>query len=149
MTGYIKSVLIYSAAFVACLAPFSGTCFSLEEDYEKAGMAFEHFIQCELTRKGTDVQFNNKPFTITTVNLFDVKKEGNLFIVTGAVQCWVNDSYQTLYAAVGIKKVLGNEKVSYYCIRKHDFSILASEILKYPYKYGCPWDRYRIDLTRD
>ncbi|MCP4021959.1 MAG: hypothetical protein GY729_08965 [Desulfobacteraceae bacterium] len=109
-------------------------------------MSFKNFIKCELTRTGATNHFNGKPFTITMIDLFDIQTESGLKIVTGAVKCFVINKHITLFAAVGIKQIMDKDEVNYYVIRKKDFSILATELLKYPYKERCPWTQYWIDI---
>lgn len=128
-------VLVLSAPAAASDDAFSG--------YE-AG--FKNFITCELTRTDAVDHFKGKPFKITMINLHNLQPESDMTILTGAVQSFVQDRYITLYAAVGLETIAGKEKVSYYVIRPKSFSILATELLKYPYKERCPWARYWIDL---
>ncbi|MBF0230825.1 MAG: hypothetical protein HQK63_14750 [Desulfamplus sp.] len=118
-----------------------------EEDSEKTKQCYENFMKCELTRTDADDHFNGKPFKIIMINLFSVVREGDIVIITGAVNCWVVDKYEKLYVAVGVKKVLDNEQVSYYVVRKKDFSILATELMNYPYKERCQWRQYWLDLN--
>ena len=117
-------------------------------DYEFAGYEarFRNFVTCELTRTEAVSYFKEKPFKITMIDLFDVKNEGDLTIVTGAIRCSVKDSFHVLYAALGVEELSGKEQVVYFTIRDKDFSILATELMKFPYKERCPWSRYWIDL---
>ncbi|MCP4672666.1 MAG: hypothetical protein GY857_15330, partial [Desulfobacula sp.] len=87
-----------------------------------------------------------KAFKITMIDFFDVQIESDMEIVTGAVQCFVVDKHITLYAAVGLKTIKDTKQVLYYTIRKRDFSILATELLKYPYKERCKWSQYWVDI---
>ncbi|MFA5902654.1 MAG: hypothetical protein WC836_01880 [Desulfobacula sp.] len=80
------------------------------------------------------------------INLFDVQIESDIKIVTGAIDCFVGDKYLTLYVAVGITKILEKEQVSYYTIRNNDFSILATELIRFPYKERCKWLQYWVDI---
>lgn len=114
--------------------------------FNKEEMSFKNFITCELTRTGAKTHFNGKPFTITMIDLFDVQIESDIRIVTGAVECFVDDKYMTLYAAVGITKNLEKEQVSYYTIRPKDFPILATELIRFPYKERCNWTQYWVDI---
>lgn len=116
-----------------------------EQQYRGATLRFENFIRCELTRTGAKDYFNGKPFKINMINLFDVRREGEITIFTGSFKCWVEDGYRTRYAAVGVEELYGKEKVSYFVVRKKDFSILATELMNFPYKERCPWARYWID----
>lgn len=115
-------------------------------DYERTRMSFVNFVRCELTRTNAKNHFNGKPFEITMINLFDVIQEGELLILTGAVDCFVEKKHEILYVAVGVKTLMANEKVSYFVVRKEDFSILATELMKYPYKERCGWSQYWIDV---
>lgn len=113
--------------------------------YERTRMCFTNFVRCELTRTGAVSHFNGKPFEITMINLFDAVHEGGLLIVTGAVDCFVGDKHQVLYAAVGVRTLMDREKVSFFVVRRQDFTILATELMKYPYKERCDWIQYWID----
>ncbi len=108
--------------------------------------SFKNFIQCELTRTQATNHFKGKTFKITMIDFFDVQIESDMEIATGAVQCFVVDKHITLYAAVGLKKIKGTKQVLYYTIRNRDFSILATELLTYPYKERCKWSQYWIDI---
>jgi hypothetical protein len=90
--------------------------------------------------------FDKKPFKITMIDLFDVQTESDITIITGAVECFVVDRSQTLYAALGLKSILGKEEVVYFTIRHEDFSILATQLMRFPYKERCKFTQYRIDL---
>jgi len=68
-----------------------------------------------------------------------------MLIVTGVLECWVVKHHEKLFFAIGVKKVLGHEKVSYFLNRKKDFSILASQLAGYPYKERCAWTQYWVD----
>ncbi len=137
---YFISAVMISGLFL------KGVALSDDSNYEKIKMSFTNFVRCELTRIDAPDYFNGKPFKITMINLFDVKKEGDLLIVTGTVNCWVVNKFTMLYAAVGIKKLLGHGKVYYFLVRKKDFSVLATQLERYPYKEGCPWTQYWIDV---
>lgn len=125
---------------------FLGNAFASDDEYSERQASFENFIRCELTRTGALNYFDGKPFTITMVNFFDIKKEGDIIIITGAVECWVLEKSQILYVVVGVKKIFEKNKVSYLVIRKMDFSILATELMNYPYKERCNWSQYWIDI---
>lgn len=118
-----------------------------ENEFSRYEAGFKNFLTCELTRTDAVNPFKGEPFTITMINLHDIQLESGMGILTGAVQCFVKDTYKMLYPAVGVEKVAGKEKVSYYTIRNHDFSILASELIRYPYKQRCPWSRYWTNLN--
>ncbi len=120
---------------------------SEDDSYERTRMCYENFMKCELTRTDADDHFSGNPFKIVMINLFSVVKEGDILIVSGAVNCWVVDKYETLFVTLGIKKVLDYEKVSYYVVRKRDFSIIATELMNYPYKERCQWAQYWLDLN--
>lgn len=114
-------------------------------DFNMASASFENFVRCELTRTGADDIFHGKSFEITMVNFFDMQAESDLKIATGAVKCFVEKKNETLFVALGLKQVLGKEKVSYYVIRPKDFTILATELTRYPYKERCSWSQFWID----
>ncbi len=128
---------------IACLPSYSSAD---DSAFNKEEMSFKNFITCELTRTGATDHFSGKPFKITMIDLFEVQNESDIRIVTGAVECFVGDKYLTLYVAVGITKTLEKEQVSYYTIRDKDFSILATEILRFPYKERCKWSQYWVDI---
>ncbi len=133
---------IYTAFFI-----FISNNFAAADEFEftQMEMSFKNFMTCELTRTDATDHFNGKHFSITMIDLFDIQHESDLKIVTGAVQCFVVDKHLTLYAAVGLKSILGKEQVVYYTIRHKDFSILATELIKYPYKERCKWSQYWVD----
>ena len=126
----------------------STTILADEFDFTTLEHQFKNFIRCELTRTDAVNHFNGQPFKITMIDLFDVQSESDLKIITGAVRCFIeqSQSYQTLYTAVGIKSIMDKPQVLYYTIRKKDFSILATELIKYPYKERCKWSSYWIDI---
>nr|NJM01337.1 hypothetical protein [Desulfobacula sp.] len=124
----------------------SWNSYAEESEYNAMEMRFKNFITCELTRTDATNHFKGKPFTITMIDLFDIQFESDIQIVTGAVQCFVDDQYITLYAAVGITKTLEKEQVSYYTIRDQDFTILATELIRFPYKERCKWTQYWVDI---
>lgn len=64
---------------------------------------------------------------------------GDILIVTGAVDCFVQDKHVTLFVAVGVRTLMGREKVDFLVVRKEDFTILATELMGYPYKECCTW----------
>lgn len=116
------------------------------DGFAKYEASFKNFITCELTRTDAVDHFKGQPFKITMVSLHNVVHESGLTILTGAVQCDVKDRYVTLYPAVGVETVVDKEQVTYYTIRDREFSILASELFRYPYAERCPWSRYWVDL---
>lgn len=126
------------------------TCNSMvladEFDYIRMERSFNNFIRCELTRTQAVNHFGGKEFTITMVDMFDVQSESGITIVTGAVQCFVDDKHVMLYAAVGLKPVLDHSQVLYYTIRKKDFTILATELIRFPYKERCKWSQFWVDI---
>jgi len=118
-----------------------------EFEFNRLEMSFKNFLTCELTRTGAKDHFAGRPFKITMIDLFDIQTESDLEIITGAVTCAVEGKPpQTLYAAVGIKKIMDTDQVLYYTIRDQDFSILATQLIKFPYKERCGWTPYWIDL---
>ena len=118
----------------------------MDAAFYKYEAAFKNFITCELTRTDAVNHFKGKSFSITMINLHNIQPESGIAILTGAVQCAVDGGYKTLYPAVGVRKLAGKDVVSYYMIRHKDFKILATELIRYPYKERCPWTRYWIDL---
>lgn len=132
--------LIFTAVFL----PWNS--YADDSGFSEMEMSFKNFITCELTRTDATNHFNGKPFTITMIDLFDVQIESDIKIVTGVVECFVGDQSQTLYVAVGITKLLEKEQVSYYTIRDQDFSILATELIRFPYKERCKWSQYWVDI---
>ncbi len=133
-------------SIIVILLLFSSPLLADEFEYNTMSASFKNFINCELTRTDATNHFNGKSFKITMVKMFDVQNESDLKIITGAVECYVGVKYLTLYVAVGLKSILGKDQVTYYTIRKEDFSILASELIKFPYKERCAWTQYWIDL---
>ncbi len=107
---------------------------------------FKNFINCEFTRSDAVDYFKGEPHKIVMINFFDAVNEGDILIVTGAVKFWVKDRHETLFVALGIKTLFGHDKVSYFVARKTDFSIMATELINYPYKERCAWSQYWIDL---
>ncbi len=132
--------LIFTAVFL------SWNSYADDSEFSEMEMSFKNFIICELTRTEATNPFNGKPFKITMIDLFDVQMESDLQIVTGAVQCFVDNQSLTLYVAVGITKLFEKEQVSYYAIRDKDFSILATELFRFPYKERCKWSQYWVDI---
>jgi len=121
-----------------------GSLFAQNEftNYERS---FKNFLTCEFTRTGAINHFKGKAFKITMIDVFEIQREGDLVIITGAVRCVVGDNFQVLYVALGVEKILDKEQVTYYTVRKNDFSILATELIQFPYKERCPWSRYWVD----
>jgi hypothetical protein len=136
---YLPALLLFSLVS----ATVSGAA---EDGFRRYEAGFTNFVTCELTRIGQGSYFQGKSVDITMINVFDVRPESDLVIITGAVQCFVEDTYQTLYAAVGVKTIMDKEKVMYFTIRPDDFSILATELMRYPYKERCGWSRYLLDI---
>ena len=121
-----------------------GTGRTADEPYDDLKAGFKNFIECELTRTDAVNHFQGKEFTVAMVNLFDVTSELDLTILTGAVKCDVQGKYQTMYVALGVRESKGKKVVSYFTIRHKDFRILATELMRHPYKERCPWARYWI-----
>ena len=141
----MKKIIILSFIFI--MAVFSSKSLIADDfEFNRMEMSFKNFIKCELTRTDATDHFNGKPFKISMIDLFDIQDESDIKIVTGAIECFVVDRHLTLYAAVGLKTILGKEQVVYYTIRDKDFSILATELIKYPYKERCKWSQYWIDI---
>ena len=132
--------------FILVLSIFIATGLPAGEyEYRVVEKQFQNFITCEMTRTDAVNHFKGKPFQITMIDLYSVQRESGVLICTGAVQCAVDESYQTLYAAVGIREIFGTEQVVYYTIRKKDFRILLTELARSPYKERCPWSEFWID----
>ncbi len=122
-----------------------GRLWAADGDYPEYDAGFKNFITCELTRTDAVDHFNGAPFTITMIRLHTIKRESGMRILYGAVQCSVGDGYHTFYVAIGVESVAGKKTVGYYTIRKQPFSILASELYRFPYMERCPWTRYWVD----
>ncbi|MEE4364472.1 MAG: hypothetical protein V2J08_11090 [Desulfotignum sp.] len=118
-----------------------------EAQFVRYEMGFKNFVTCELTRIGPTSYFKGKSVDITMIDVYEARTESGLVIITGAVQCFVEDTYKTLYGAVGVKTIMDREKVVYFTIRSKDFSILATELMRHPYKERCGWSRYRVDIN--
>lgn len=116
------------------------------DDFTRYEMSFKNFLTCELTRTGAIDHFKGKSFKVTMIDLFSLQRESDMVIITGAVRCVVGDSHHFLYVAVGVETILDKEQVTYYTVRDADFSILATELMKFPYKERCPWSRYWVDM---
>jgi len=143
----MKKIIILSFLFTFVFSFFlSKPLIADDFEFNRLEMSYKNFLRCELTRTEATLYFNGKPFKITMIDLFDVQDESDLRIITGAVECFVVDKHLTLYAAVGLKKIVGKEQVVYYTIREKDFSILATELIKFPYKERCKWPQYWVDL---
>ncbi len=142
MKKYFYLLIVILTAITLCIPVCAD-----EFEFHQLEMSFKNFLRCELTRTDGPDYFNGQPFTITMIDLFAVHEESDMKIVTGAVKCFVKNRYITLYAAVGVENILGKDKVSYFVIRHKDFTILATELFKYPYKDRCEWGPYRIDTA--
>ncbi|MFH1154503.1 MAG: hypothetical protein V1793_11875 [Pseudomonadota bacterium] len=116
-----------------------------EVEFGKIQSCFRNFFTCEMARSDADVYFDKKPFDIVSTHVSDVRTEGGLLVVTGTVTCWVAKKNETLFAALGIRTIMGHELVSYMTVRNQGFSILASELARFPYKPGCLWIQYWVN----
>ena len=144
---FLKTILIIFTTFIlSTQMPFVQDALAGDAEFNETKACFENFIRCELTRTSAENHFNGKAFTISMVNFFDIQKEGDLIITTGAVECWVSEKYINLFVAVGYKEIFEKKKVSYLVVRKKDFSIIATELMNYPYKERCDWSQYWIDI---
>lgn len=144
---FLKSYTVFFIFFILSISFLTRqNAFAGDAEFKETKACFENFIRCELTRTSAENYFNGKSFTISMVNFFDIKKEGDIIIITGAVECWVAEEHLNLYAAVGIKEIFEKKKVSYLAIRRKDFSILATELMNYPYKERCGWSQYWVDI---
>ena len=139
-----KITKICSALFIFFFT-FSGAVRGADQAFYELEAGFKNFIQCELNRTDAEHYFKGKNFTVTLVNLFNVTKELDITILTGTVNCDVQGHYRTLYVAIGLRELKGKKVVSYCTIRNKDFRILATELLRYPYKERCLWTRYWIN----
>ncbi|MCG8564762.1 MAG: hypothetical protein MI747_06735 [Desulfobacterales bacterium] len=119
--------------------------FAEGEELGQYEMPFKNFVTCELTRNGAKSPFKGKPFTIVSLDLYSVARELDLTVVTGAVHCFVKGDYKTLYVAAGVRKVVDRERVQYFLVRHKDFNILGTELMRYPYKQRCTWNRYWVN----
>lgn len=133
---------IVTILFILIASP----AFCDEFEFAVAEKRFENFIRCELTRTSAIDHFKGKQFQITMIDLFNIQSESEIKIYTGAIQCFVDKSYHTLYAAVGTEQILETEQVQYFTIRKANFQILATELIRHPYKERCKWSQYWIDI---
>ena len=140
---HLDSRIIFLIIITFFLA--SGSAFADDTAFEELRMRLNNFVKCEMTRTAATNHFGGKPFAITMINLFDSKKEGGMLIVSGAVQCWIEDHHETLHFALGVMELEDHDKVSYFVIRKRNFSILATELMRFPYKERCPWSQYWIN----
>ena len=146
----IRPEMKYLRASIAVLALVLvgflwGNTWASEDEFNQVDSQFKNFVTCELTRNGAPSYFKGQPFTIVMVDLFTVAQELDLTVVTGAVQCFVNEKNQTLYVAVGVKEVMEKHQVQYFLVRHRDFKILGTELMQYPYKQKCGWNRYWVD----
>jgi len=140
-------VSVYLFVFLTVFLASAGPARVAEDRFSRYEKGFENFVTCELTRIGPTSYFKGKSVDITMLDVYEVRTESDLVIITGAVQCFVEDSYKTLYAAVGVKTIMEREKVVYFTIRPKDFTILATELMRHPYKERCGWSRYRVDIN--
>lgn len=122
-----------------------GIAHGQDQAFHELKASFKNFIECELTRTDAENHFKGKPFAVAMVNLFNVTKELDITILTGAVKCDVQGQYRTLYVAVGLRELKEKSVVSYFIVRHKDFLILATELIRYPYKERCPWSQYWIN----
>lgn len=141
-----KQIQVFLIVFSLLILAIAGQSLADDFEFNKMDASFKNFVRCELTRTGAENHFNGKPFEITMINMFDIQEETGLKIVTGAVKCFVETQTQTLFIAVGLKSVVGKVQPAYYLVRDKDFSILATQLIQYPYKERCPWAQYWIDL---
>jgi len=138
-----KITKICNVIFIIFLTvPINGH--TADQNFYELEAGFRNFIQCELTRADAEKHFKEKNFTVIMVNLFNITREMDLTILTGAVKCDVQGQHRTLYVAMGLRDLKGKNVVSYFTIRHKDFRILTTELIRYPYKERCPWARYWI-----
>lgn len=122
-----------------------GTVRGAGQEFYELEAGFKNFIECELTRTDAQKYFKEEHFAVTMVKLFNVTRELDITILTGTVKCNVQGRYRTLHLAVGLRDLRGKKVVSYLTIRPKDFRILATELIRYPYKERCPWAQYWIN----
>ena len=140
-------LFVFLSVFLFVFLASAGLARAAEDRFSRYETGFKNFLTCELTRIGPTAYFKGKSVDITMIDVYDVRTESDLVIVTGAVQCFVEGTYKTLYAALGVKAIMDTDKVVYFTIRPKDFSILATELMRYPYKERCGWSRYRVDIN--
>lgn len=138
-----KMIKIYSVICILFIM-VCGIAHGQDQAFYELKAGFKNFIECEFTRTDTENYFKGKPFAVAMVNLFNITQELDITILTGAVKCDVQGQYRTLYVAVGLRELHGKRVVSYFIVRHKDFHILATELIRYPYKERCPWSRYWI-----
>lgn len=144
--SFFKIKLLHTFVFFSTLFSFSNLHCD-EFELKQMESSFKNFITCELTRANTKNHFKGNTFTITMIDVFDIREESDITIVTGAVECFVQKTHKTLYVAVGLKKVIGSTQVAYCKIQDKDFSILATQLFKHPYKERCKWSPYWININ--
>jgi hypothetical protein len=115
-------------------------------EFAKYEMSFKNFLTCEFTRTSARDHFKGKDFKINMIDLYDIQRESGMVIITGSVLFAVEGQYHKLYVALGVESIMDKEKVSYYTVRQNDFSILATELMRFSYKERCPWSRYWLDI---
>lgn len=140
----MDNIAKFCSLILIFLLTLPGSGRGADQKFNELEAGFKNFIQCELTRTDAENHFKGKKFTVAMVNLFNVTREQDLTILTGAVKCDVQGQYQTLYVALGLMDLREKTVVSYFTIRHKDFRILATELLRYPYKERCPWAQYWI-----
>ncbi len=115
--------------------------------FERHRVSFENFMTCELTRLTAPHPFDGKPFDIIMASVFDIRKESGIVIVTGAVTCDVQGEFKTLHVVAGLRTIMGKEHISFYVARPEHFTLLATQLMRFPYKDRCTWSRYRVPLN--
>lgn len=144
----IKQIILLFWVCMALAVP--GPVTASGDEFARLEAGFKNFLTCELTRTQAPDLYRDllkgQPAKVTMVNLHSVQQELGITILTGAVQCFAGAKYYTLYAVVGIQTLEDKEAVSYFTLRKEKFSILATELIRFPYMERCPWTRYWIKL---
>ena len=143
--GKMDKIIKITTALTIFFLTLSGTGFGADQDFYELEAGFKNFMQCELTRMDAQDHFKGKPFSVAGVTLFNVTRELDITILTGTVKCDVQGKHRTLYVALGLRQLQGKRVVSYYAVRHKDFRILATELIRHPYKDRCPWTRYWIN----
>ena len=129
---------------------FVNTLFCNEFEYQKAKMSFKNFIECELTRTDTENYYSKeKIHKIDIINMHDIRNEGNIKIITGAAKYFevISQKSQTLFVTIGIKKILGHEKVLYFLAKKENDPVFLIELAENPYNERCLWTQYWINTN--
>lgn len=119
-------------------------------EFGKVNDSFDNFIKCELKTSLMDKYFGGEPYEIEYIRLYTVNVEGDITVLTGAVKCTISEKNSVsekkivLYLAAGLIELLGNKEISYFYSSKVDFRILATGVMKFPYKGDCKWQEFAM-----